>query len=183
MKMTEYQRQLVETHMYIVERVIRRRISPTKQPLMSYEDFFQIGCEALCRAAMRYEPERGSFEPFGSRLVYNAMIDHCRAQGRVSSHTAELQLDEDGEPIAFRSFGDDPDLDGVMAARKLNEILIETEKRHEGIIRLGIEAIRLKSLGYSTRDIAEKNGTTVNNVNAWISRARKILHEDPAIAE
>ena len=183
MKMTEYQRKLVETHLHVVDRVIRQRISPSGRPLMSYDDFYQIGCEALCRAAMQYEPARGSFEPFGYRYVYNAIIDHCRAQNRVSRHIAELQVDEDGEPIVFRSLGEDPDLDGIVAAKNLHEILRECEKRHAGITRRGIEAMRLKSLGCSSKDIAEKYGTTVNNVNAWISRARKKLKDDPAITE
>ncbi len=42
MKMTEYQRQLVETHMYIVERVRRGRVNQTKQTLMSYRELYQI---------------------------------------------------------------------------------------------------------------------------------------------
>ena len=183
MKMTEYQRKLVETHLYIVDRIIRKKIVLSKQPLMSYEDLYQIGCEALCRAALKYEPARGSFEPFGARYVYNAMIDHCRVQNCVARHTAELQLGDNGEPIAFRDLGDDPDHDGIVAGKKLNEVLMEAEKRHAGITQRGIEAIQLKSLGYSSREIAEKNGTTVNNVNAWISRARRKLREDPAIAE
>lgn len=32
--------------------------------------------------------------------------------------------------------------------------------------RLGIEALELKSLGYTSREIAERYSTTVNNVNA-----------------
>ncbi len=56
-------------------------------------------------------------------------------------------------------------------------------KRHAGITRRGLEAMRLKSLGCSSKNIAEKYGATVNNVDAWISGARKRLCEDPAAAE
>ncbi len=183
MKMTEYQRKLVETHMYLVDRIIRKKIALSKQPLMSYEDLYQIGCEALCRAAMKYEPSRGSFAPFGAKYVYNAMIDHCRIQNCVARHTVELQVGDNGEPIVFRDLSDDLDLDGIVSGKKLQEVLRDCEKRHAGVTQRGIEAIRLKSLGYSSREIAEKNSTTVNNVNAWISRARRKLLEDPAVAE
>lgn len=83
MRMTEYQRKLVESHLGIVDRIIRSRISVSNQPLLSYEDLYQVGSEALCRAAMNYDPARGGFEPFGGRCVYNALIDHCRIQNRA----------------------------------------------------------------------------------------------------
>ena len=56
MKMSAYQRELVEQHLDIVDWVIRCRINVSDRPLQTYEDFYQIGCEALCRAAMKYDP-------------------------------------------------------------------------------------------------------------------------------
>ena len=37
----------------------------------------------------------------------------------------------------------------------------------------------VKALGLGTREIAEKYGTNVHNVNAWISKARKKLYAEP----
>ena len=45
--MTEYQRELVVSNLDIVERTIRTRIKVNGQALQTYEDFYQIGCEAL----------------------------------------------------------------------------------------------------------------------------------------
>ena len=98
-KMTEYQCKLVEENLDIIDWVIRCRVKVNGQVLQTYEDFYQIGCEALCRAAMAYHPERGTFSPLGSRYVYNAIIDHCRKQNMLQQYNADL-TDEDGELIA-----------------------------------------------------------------------------------
>jgi len=57
--------------------------------------------------------------------------------------------------------------------------LQQCKRRYSGVALKGIEAIELKSLGFDTRDIAERYGTSINNINAWISRARSKLREEP----
>ena len=177
--MTNYQRELVETNLDIVDRVIRRCIKVSARPLLTYEDFYQVGCEALCRAAMKYNPELGSFEAFGSKTVYNAMIDYCRKQNGAASRIADLLVDEDSnEPVAFEFVGDDPEYADVLILRQLHAQFEEVKSRYSGIALRGIEAMELKCYGFTTTEIAEKYGTTVNNVNAWISRARSKLKKD-----
>lgn len=179
MKMTEYQRALVEQHLSVVDWVIRCRINVSSRPLLTYEDFYQIGCEALCRAALNYDPQKGSFEVFGSRYVFNAMIDHCRKQNGAAARSANLQIDEDGFADLFQFGFEEPDYDAIVSSRQLRKRLSACKSRYSGVALRGIEAIELKSLGFSTREIADRYGTTVNNVNAWISRARYKLLNDP----
>ena len=45
-KMTEYQCKLVEENLDIIDWVIRCRVKVNGQVLQTYEDFYQIGCEA-----------------------------------------------------------------------------------------------------------------------------------------
>lgn len=56
--MTEYQRELTTNNLHLVKEVIQKRIKINNLPLLAYEDFYAIGCEALCRAAMAYQPSR-----------------------------------------------------------------------------------------------------------------------------
>ena len=42
-------------------------------------------------------------------------------------------------------------------------------------------AWELKSIGFTTREIAQRYDTTVNSVNAWISKARVVLRNEPDI--
>lgn len=177
--MTEYQRELVVQNLDVVEKTIKSRIKVNGQALQAYEDFYQIGCEALCRAAMDYKVEIGAFAPFGSRYVYNALIDHCRKQNIHLNRKHDYILESDNDSYALDYFGQNEDYDDGIYLRDLSEAFNACKNQYSGIARRGIEAIELKSLGFTTREIAEQYGTTVNNVNAWISRARSKLQNNP----
>lgn len=180
--MTEYQRELVAQNLSIVDGTIKRRIKVRGTVLQSYDDFYQIGCEALCRAAMAYNPEIGSFEPFGARYVYNAIIDHCRHQNTISNLKYDTDIFSDSDGYALTYFGATEELEDAIDMKRVCETVCSIKGKYDGITLRGIEAIELKSIGYSTREIADKYGTTVNNVNAWISRARTRLKADPDLA-
>lgn len=55
--MTDYQNELVMEHLDLVNWVIRTRISVPNRPLLTYDDFYAIGCEAICRAALKYQAD------------------------------------------------------------------------------------------------------------------------------
>ena len=51
--MTDYQNELVMEHLDLVNWVIRTRISVPNRPLLTYDDFYAIGCEAeKCRCRL-----------------------------------------------------------------------------------------------------------------------------------
>ena len=178
-KMTEYQCKVVEENLEIVDWVIRFRIKINGQVLQTYEDFYQIGCEALCKAAMAYNPERGPFYPLGNRYVFNAIIDHCRKQNAASQYFADI-VDENGEnDFLLDSIQTEDTVEDLIYDQEVQKAFAKCKDKQNGIILRGMEALELKSLGYSTREIAERYDTTVNNVNAWISKARVCLKSDP----
>ncbi len=53
--------------------------------------------------------------------------------------------------------------------------LAACKEKYNGVARKSVEAIELKLKGYESTEIAEHYDTSVNNVNAWISRARSKL--------
>ena len=67
--MTDYQDALVLENLDLVNWVIRTRISIPNRPLLTYDDFYAIGCEAICRAALKYQPDMGAFAPFACRYI------------------------------------------------------------------------------------------------------------------
>lgn len=67
--MTDYQNELVMEHLDLVNWVIRTRISVPNRPLLTYDDFYAIGCEAICRAALKYQADSGEFAPFACRYT------------------------------------------------------------------------------------------------------------------
>ena len=119
--MTEYQRELVAQYLNVVDSTIKRRIKVNGAVLQTYEDFYQIGCEALCRAAMAYKPEVGAFEPFGARYVYNAIIDHCRHQNSLVNLKCDVDVFSDADGYALTYFGAVSDLEEAIDLKRKNE--------------------------------------------------------------
>lgn len=179
--MTEYQRELVVEHLDLIDWVIRRRIQVRGMILLSYEDYYSVGCEALCHAAMHYRPENGEFAPFACTVLYHAMIDHCRKQNQRANLTSDLPTDRDNEAISLDFLSTvNEDLEDAIDRKRVMGVLADCKRRYGGVAGKGIEVLELKSLGYTSRELADHYGTTINNLNAWIARARAKLRCDPA---
>ena len=80
--MTDYQNELVMEHLDLVNWVIRTRISVPNRPLLTYDDFYAIGCEAICRAALKYQADSGEFAPFACAFLFG--IDKWASTGRIT---------------------------------------------------------------------------------------------------
>ena len=178
-QMTDYQRELAAQHLFLVEQTIKKRIKVSGEVLLTYDDFYMVGCEALCRAAMKYKHENGRFEPFACRVIYNAMIDYCRTQQKHTQRRYDEPLDSDSDSYAMTFFSEADQSEDVVFYQGLKRAFAASKERYSGITLRGIEAIELKSLGYSCAEIAKRYNTNTNNVAAWISRARDRLLNDP----
>lgn len=172
-RMTDYQRQLVEEHMNLVDRVIKKHFTVSGGAYMSYEDLYQTGCEALCRAAMYYRPDYGTFYALAQKCIYHAMIDYCR---KVNTSKRKITAKDIRE--IERYYEAHPSFTATTIRANTLMFLGEYAKRYTGIAQKGVEAMMMKQCGYSSREAAEHFGTTVNNVNAWISRAREKLRKE-----
>jgi len=180
--MTEYQNALVTENMDLINWVIRTRISIPNRPLLTYEDFYAIGCEAICRAAIRYQADSGEFAPFACRYIYNAIIDHCRAMNYRIQRSVDA-CSEEGEMLFDLLAHTTVDFEAEVTDDSAMAALRACKEKYQGVARKGIEAIELKLQGYESVEIADLYGTTVNNVNAWISRARSKLRNEPSLME
>jgi len=183
MKMTDYQRELVVQHMSLVDCVIRTGIYVSNNALEAYEDFYQIGCEALCKAAMSFHPEVCAFQTYASRVVRNALIDHGRAMTTRQKQMAGIDFDTwlSGGEYGCERVPDDS-FQVVMDNEAL-KALAECSKSYSGVIKKGADAIRLKALGYSTAEISAMYHTNRNNVAAWMSKARAKLRVEPLMIQ
>lgn len=180
--MTDYQNALVLDNLDLVNWVIRTRISIPNRPLLTYDDFYAIGCEAICRAALKYNADTGEFAPFACRYIYNAIVDHCRAINFRMERNVEIPENEDTallDLLAHTSV----DFDESVTDTTAMAALAACKEKYSGVARKGVEAIELKMKGYKTTEIAKLYGTSLNNVNAWISRARSKLRNEPILIE
>lgn len=178
--MTEFENKLIIDNLDLVDQVIRTRLSwCSGSVLLAYEDLQAVGREALCIAATKYKQQIGDFAPFACRCIYNAIIDHCRIERLAYDHkAADTADDKTHETVMELNSYEITDIDGLLESIALNQLLKELKKKYSGVARLGIEAIELKLLGFSSREIAARYRTSVNNVNAWIARARSKIKSD-----
>ena len=172
MKMKDYQRELVTQHMNLVDCVIRTGIHINNNTLETYEDYYQIGCEALCKAAMSYKPSVSTFQTYASRVIRNALIDHGRAMSSRQKQNSGIDFEE---WLQGNEYGCEVVDDHGFQRIFDDEVLAALEaysQNYTGVVKKGADAIRLKALGYSTSEIADMYQTSRNNVAAWISKAR-----------
>ena len=180
--MTDYQDALVLENLDLVNWVIRTRISIPNRPLLTYDDFYAIGCEAICRAALKYQPDMGTFAPFACRYIYNAIVDHCRAMNYRLERSVEISEDENASLLDMLTCTC-VDFDETVTDATAMSALAACKEKYNGVARKGVEAIELKLKGYEATETAKHYDTSVNNVNAWISRARSKLRNEPALLE
>ena len=177
--LTSDQQQLVEENLDLPDILLRTKIHPNETIRgMEFEELYQCGCLALCRAAATYDHST-QFRTYASRVVYNAMIDQCRTAqkhyGNTLSYDAVVGDDEDSYSIFLQA---SDAVDETVLAGELTKLLDEAKKTYKGAVLKGIEAIELQLKGYSGAEIARMYGVKNNNVTSWISKARTALGKE-----
>lgn len=146
--MTDYQDALVLENLDLVNWVIRTRISIPNRPLLTYDDFYAIGCEAICRAALKYQPDMGAFAPFACRYIYNAIVDHCRAMNYRLERNVEISEDENASLLDMLTCTS-VDFDETVTDATAMSALAACKEKYNGVARKGVEAIELKLCSYA----------------------------------
>ena len=92
--LNDLQRQRVEDHLALVEQVLRRSIK-TNETVdgMGHDDLYQEGCIALCRAAVSYREEMGSFPAYAKVVIRNHLLDRCREIQSARKNLPLVSLD------------------------------------------------------------------------------------------
>lgn len=179
------QQRLVEQNLVLVNRVIARYIQTNERICgLGYEDLYQEGCIALCRAASTYDGVSAQFCTYAVTVIRNHLIDCCRAVGARLRNLPSVSLDIDPsedegilyvpEPSVID--GTDELIDHLDTARFLESC----KARYSGVARLGVEALDLKIKGYTSTDIARLYNVKPGHVGAWISRAAQKIRKDLA---
>ena len=177
--LTPDQQKLVEENLDLPDILLRTKIHPIETIRgMEFDELYQCGCLALCRAAATYDHST-QFRTYASRVVYNAMIDQCRTAqkhyGNMLSYDAAVGDEEDSHSIFLQA---SDAVDDTVLVGELTKLLDEAKKTYKGAVLKGIEAIELQLKGYSGAEIARMYGVKNNNVTSWISKARSALGKE-----
>ncbi len=171
--MTRKEQLLVEEHLELVKKIVKGTMSINENVQgLGYEDLYQTGCEALCKAALNYNEARGaSFATFADVVIRNSLLSHCRKVARAQAPLC--YLDAPAAESGSVTFGDmlwDETEHGI-SDKETFCMLAQMEKQFTGIAKKGVEALRLKYMGHTGTEIAGYYGVKPNHVAAWISRA------------
>ena len=184
--LTEEQQTLVEQNMDLVKRTIFRYIKTNEGICgLGYDDLYQEGSVALCRAAATYDGVSAQFSTYATTLIRNHLLDCCKAVSAQQKHLSSLPVEpgfaDDEHPPSVREPSVEDETDTLIDRMDSAVFLERYKEAYSGVARLGIEALELKIKGFSGADIARLYNTEPNHVGAWISRAAKKLKADASV--
>lgn len=179
--MTASQKSLVEQHLYLVSGTLKRlSISNRSIPEMNMDELYQIGCMALCKAAMSCDSGR-PFAPYAAAVIRNALLDQYRSMirhyGRFTSiedHDGSLKNGTSGEQIS--SYINEPEQ--AIMKKDTSAYLKQLQNDSSGVIKKGIYSLLLAESGYNSADIGHFFGVPANHIRAWKSKAVAKLRND-----
>ncbi len=162
----DVEKKLVEENLDVVKIVILTGFRYDNNAIgMSFEDLYQVGCLALCEAVRKYDNST-QFKTFASMVIRSKLLTYCKKTNSINKKQSYFELLEVEDKVgrSISTYEDD-----VLKA------LGKAKTNLSGVALKGITALELKVKGFSGKEIADMYDTTSNNVNAWISRARKKL--------
>ncbi len=183
--LTHEQQILVEQNLELVKRVIARYIKTNENVYgLGYDDLYQEGAVALCRAAATYVESPAKFTTYATTIVKNHLIDCCRAANARQKHLCSLpvgyDLTDDESPHAIPEPSVAGEADSVIDQIDTAALLAQCKMAYKGAVRLGIEALELTVKDFDTKDIARLYNSTPSTVGSRISRAKKALRQNAA---
>ncbi len=172
MLLTIEQQRKVEENVGLVHRVIHDKLhAPYQIGIYSYDDFFQIGCIGLCKAAAT--DKGGTFSTYAYRLIWNEICDTLISATR---HQAK-EIACDAFPyIPAEQEASEEQMDVRV---DLEQALRQAKAEAPPSTAKGIEAMEQMAQGYTSREIGARMGASDKLVCAWVSKARKYLRSRP----
>lgn len=182
--LSEYERNLIEENMHMVEIVVKMLMSKFGISKDEYEEYCQIGYLVLCSKVGKYDGST-KFSTFANKVLTNAFIDKHRFDR--SRNREIISLDEicsedaDGNGTSLVAFlASETDVENEALSKVTNELIrkyIKSAKERcsaQTTVK-GFEALELKLDGYSGEEIAKLFDVPSNSLRSWMSRAKKLL--------
>ncbi len=183
--LTPDQQALAEANLPVIDKVISRYIHVNEGVCsLGWDDLYQEGAAALCKAAATYEGGSAQFSTYATAVIRNHLLNHCKAVNTGQRNLPAVSLDDSGPddrrppPCPEPSVPDG--VDELLGRLDTANFLADCKRRYTGVARLGVEALEWKVKGLSGADIARLYGAKPNQVGAWISRAAKKIRKDLA---
>lgn len=140
----------------------------------NYEDYFQIACIGLCKAAEKFDPMLNhKFSSYAMTCIYNELRQSFRSQRAQSRKGITISLDKPLEWAGKALFVRD-----LIPSTSLAEDSLITHEIQDCVRALSPKqqlAINLFMQGYNTAERAKAMGMTVQGVGSATAKARNNL--------
>lgn len=178
--LTASQKILVEQHLYLVGKTLKHlSISNPSIPEMNRDELYQIGCMALCKAAMTCDSSR-PFAPYAKVVIRNALLDQYRSMVRHYDHFFPMEDNADTESSTsdrqLCTYISEPEREVIK--KDTSAYLKQLQNDSSGVIKKGIAVLWLTENGYDSADIGRYYGVPANHIRAWKSKAVAKLRND-----
>ncbi len=181
--MTDFQKQLVEEHLYLVPMMVSAMTRSYSQlSKEESEELTQIGCLALCRAAVYCDPDR-DFAPYAKTAIRHAIYDYWRQCRWQKEHCCSLdELLSNNQDSGYEQYLAIPAYEAQTEQEGLASCYLAyldvLSSKSSTSIQKGIATLQLQQQGYKSTELARLYGVPANHIRAWQSKARKKLQQD-----
>lgn len=173
-RLNEEQRRLVEENMALVGFTMAKYF-PNTIPEREREDFESIGTIGLCKAAMGYDPEKGTFSGYAvatiRREINREFIDRYRGKRKHNGMLTLQALTEDDKALEEVLADDQPGVELLVSVRVAIEALPQFDRR---VMQAALD-------GVPRKEIAAMLGCKRQWVEYCLNRARRSMRESVAV--
>lgn len=182
-KLTSDQQRLVEDNLHLIRWTIFTYIDIDESVCgLGYDDLFQEGALALCKAASSFEKGNIQFSTYAITVIRNHLLDCCRSvqtrRRQLPTVSVEAMPSGEGPP----GLAADDGIDALLSKITADALLAKFKRKYKGVARLGMEALEWKTKGLTGTDIARLYDTKPNYIGSCISRAAAKLRKEPEAA-
>lgn len=184
--LTSEQKALVEDNLSVIGKAINLFIHPDEDvDGLGYNDLYQEGAIALCKAAVTYDGKSAQFDTYATTVVRNHLYNCCKKantrQRKLPSVSLDIDHSDEDQPPPFLEPSVPDGIDDLLGRMDTADLLADCKRRYSGVARLGVEALELQIKGLSGADIARLYDAEPNQVGAWVSRAKAKMRKDIAM--
>lgn len=136
----------------------------------SYNELFQVGCEALCNATLHSEDISSSFPTYASTCIKNALYNHCAKKNELSVNES-LSLTCEDEEEDYNPYL--ATYDQYSVHNEVLDTLNEVQKDSKKQVSTGIDIIKNLAAGYKSSDICDMLKINKHQYKRCLELARK----------
>lgn len=132
---------------------------------LSYEEYYDVAAEALCKASTMYNPELSTFSTYAYRCMRNLVLKTIRdsktlkRQASYSAISLELMCENENETKVLSYMFADLDVEYIVLEK------LEIQSYIDGLSETAQQILYLSEQGYSIKEIMNRAGCSKSYIH------------------